>query len=245
MKMVKVVNPALCKINGSDSAARAFARIVFEDGKLSICGVVGPTSDGNCRGSAGQCREEIAAGTPAAGWNEEMLKKFSDIWKRWHLNNLKAACEHQRELGWEAEAAQEVTVYYYQLTAEDRKKKDEAEKAALEALRKGETFTPSKEQAELAALPNYVRSIGKELNDPHYEPEKDFYDKRKAKTEAKTEVKTRGWIRYDESPVGILCKPCPVCGYKYGTSWLKEEVPQDVIDWLFSLPETTVTPAWV
>lgn len=25
-------------------------------------------------------------------------------------------------------------------------------------------------------------------------------------------------------------------GYKYGTSWLKEEVPNDVLEWLFSLP---------
>lgn len=239
--MKKIVNPAICQISDSTRGARAFARIEFENGKLSICGVVGPTSDGNCRGSAGQCREEIAAGTPAEGWDKEMLKKFSGIWKRWNLNDLRAACEHQRELGWEAEAAQEVTVYHYKLTAEASKKKGEAEKAALEALRKGETFTPSEEQVMYAVLPNWTESAGEEFHSPYYEPEKDFDGKRKARIG----VKTRGWIRYDESPIGILCKPCPVCGYKYGSSWLKEEVPQDVIDWLFSLPEPTVTPAWV
>lgn len=52
-------------------------------------------------------------------------------------------------------------------------------------------------------------------------------------------------VKPDEHPDGILCKPCPVCGYKYGTSWLMEEVPEDVIDWLFALPDTTVKPAWV
>ena len=239
--MKKIVNPAICQISGSTRGARAFACIEYENGKLSICGVVGPTSDGNCRGSAGQCREEIAAGTPAEGWTEDMLKMFSDIWKRWHLNDLKAACEHQRELGWEAEAAQKVTVYHYQLTAEARKKKDEAEKAALDALRKGETFTPSEEQVMFAALPLWAESVGEELGSPHYEPKKCLYSGDKGATE----TNTRGWIRYDENPIGILCKPCPVCGYKYGSSWLKEEVPQDVIDWLFSLPETTVTPAWV
>jgi hypothetical protein len=34
-------------------------------------------------------------------------------------------------------------------------------------------------------------------------------------------------------------------GYKYGTGWLKVEVPQDVIDWLFNLPNSEVKPAWV
>jgi hypothetical protein len=33
--------------------------------------------------------------------------------------------------------------------------------------------------------------------------------------------------------------------YKYGHEWLKEDVPQEVIDFLESLPVTSVTPAWV
>ncbi len=43
--------------------------------------------------------------------------------------------------------------------------------------------------------------------------------------------------RYDEAcdylrEIGLLVDD----GYKYGTSWLTEEVPQDVLRWLFSLP---------
>ena len=34
-------------------------------------------------------------------------------------------------------------------------------------------------------------------------------------------------------------------GYKYGSSWLSEEVPADVLEWLRGLPDTDVTPAWV
>lgn len=30
-------------------------------------------------------------------------------------------------------------------------------------------------------------------------------------------------------------------GYKYGTDWLKEEVPIDVLEWLFTLPGTGAT----
>jgi len=46
----------------------------------------------------------------------------------------------------------------------------------------------------------------------------------------------RGY-KYDEacdylSKIGLLVDD----GYKYGTSWLTEEVPQDVLRWLFSLP---------
>lgn len=34
------------------------------------------------------------------------------------------------------------------------------------------------------------------------------------------------------SEIGLLVDD----GYKYGTSWLTEEVPRDVLEWLFSLP---------
>lgn len=34
-------------------------------------------------------------------------------------------------------------------------------------------------------------------------------------------------------------------GYIYGTKWLTEEVPAEVLDFLAGLPETRKTPAWV
>lgn len=33
--------------------------------------------------------------------------------------------------------------------------------------------------------------------------------------------------------------------YSYGSAWLHEEVPEDVIEWLFALPDTDITPEWV
>ena len=42
-----------------------------------------------------------------------------------------------------------------------------------------------------------------------------------------------------------LSKPCPVCGYKYGTAWLSEEVPERVLEFLAGLPDSPVEPAWV
>jgi hypothetical protein len=42
-----------------------------------------------------------------------------------------------------------------------------------------------------------------------------------------------------------ISKPCPECGYKYGSKWLFEPVPKDVIDFLEAVPETDTEPAWV
>ena len=33
--------------------------------------------------------------------------------------------------------------------------------------------------------------------------------------------------------------------YRYGSAWLRVEVPQDVLDWLRALPDTDITPAWI
>lgn len=255
--MRKVVNPCTCKVygrmSGKESMANAFAEIKFEAGRLSICGVIGPQSNGDCRGSAGQCTDEIRSGTPVEGWTREMLDKFCDIWDRWHLNDMNPCCEHQRKLGWLEEASQPITLYHYRLTREASEAKRAAEKAADEALREGETFTPTESQTFFASLPAWLDTYDapEEKMAPFYEPKKPLYP---GDTGA-TETQLRGHVWYgkkEDSSItriccedGILCKPCPVCGYKYGTAWQKEEVPKDVIDWLFALPETTRRPAWV
>ena len=244
--MRKVVNPCKCGVYGREDSkilVNAFAKIEYDGKRLSICGVVGPKSNGNCMGSAGQCSDSIRKGTPVDGWDRSMLDKFCDIWDRWHLNDMNTACEHQRALGWAEQAKEPVTLYHYRLTEEASKIKRNAEHAAIDALRKGATFTPTPEQQFFASLPYGldIYNAPSEEMAPHYKPKKPLW----AGDSGATETKTRGWVRFDEDKVGILCKPCPVCGYKYGTSWLLEEVPADVIEWLFSLPDTKVQPAWV
>lgn len=61
-------------------------------------------------------------------------------------------------------------------------------------------------------------------------------------TKPKTQDNMKGW---NHPPAGHLGEPCPVCGYKYGSAWLKRELPADVIEFLQSLPDTDKTPAWV
>lgn len=55
------------------------------------------------------------------------------------------------------------------------------------------------------------------------------------------------WVRRDEHPEGLLSHPCPECGYRYGTRWLREDVPDDVIAFLAALPDhsASVPTAWL
>lgn len=45
--------------------------------------------------------------------------------------------------------------------------------------------------------------------------------------------------------LGLLGKPCPVCGYKYGHSWVKEDIPEEVLQWLYDLPRNKTSYAWI
>ena len=253
--MKKIINPCTCQVYDG-RFYNAFASISYHDGRLSIHGVVGPRGDGNCYGGAGQCVDEIRAGTPKAPWTAEMLQQFCDIWDRWHLNDLRPWCSHMKEMGWDKQASEEIVLRHYRMTSKAKKKQDEAERAALTALRNGKVFMPTKEQSFYAALPYSVQIYGEapatddEFFDI-YEPKKKLY----AGDTGPEEIKTRGWVYYGKrendtaikvhSELGLLDKPCPVCGYKYGTAWQMEEVPVEVISWLENLPDTPVQPAWV
>jgi hypothetical protein len=114
---------------------RFYVSIDWDGQRLSISGVTirkgGQFAhDGDWLG-AGQNIDDLPAGND----------RLREIWKNWHLNDMQAGCEHQRE---------------------------------------------------------------------------------------------RGWTSYDLHP----SEPCPVCGYKYGTAWLRKDVPADVIAELRDLAAT-------
>ena len=187
--------------------------------------------------------EEIRQGEPVEGWTKEMVQRLCDIWDEWHLNDMRPYCQHQKALGWDKLASKTVTLYNYKLTQEAYCKQEAAKRAAIQALKNGETFTPSTEQAKYASLPYSITTSAEISGEDamNYEPKKPLYSGDKGPTE----VKMLGWLTPEEHPDGILGKPCPVCGYKYGHSWKMEKVPEDVIKWLFSLPNTAVNPAWI
>lgn len=161
-----------------------YCKVSYIDGKLSISGVVGPKSNGDAFGSCGQIVDELAhLSRLGEGWTADLVEKFRATWDRWHLNDMRAGCEHQRAEGWA-----------------DR------------------PIDPSKP----------TNTYGK-----HFEGQRcDSWN-------------MLVWVSRTEHPEGLLSQPCPTCGYKYGTAWLREEVPADVLAFLQALPDSPHRPYWV
>lgn len=234
-KLDKVVRlgtlPGEYHVNGID----VFCHITYQAGRLSISGVEGPERNGNCLGSCGQLRiadEKFAAHSP--GWTPELVQRFAEIWDRWHLNDMRAGCEHQRA-SWKPE--EELEVISYGLTTQAYQDRQKAMKEAASAAGRDE-------KAEFTPYAKALLKLDDWFKDRHQPPDADS-PLSGAFEVKKREKKRAGWVRPDEHPRGLLTKPCEVCGYKFGTAWLKEEVPQDVLQFLASLPETDKTPAWV
>lgn len=177
--MNKIINPGKINVYGTRKS-NIFCRIQTKETDkglaLSIAGVIGPRSNGNAAGGCGQIimefKEYDRRGystlddiTLAKGWSADMLKKFFDIWDRWHLNDLNAGCEHQEA-----------------------------------AIRDS----------------NFDEVVAQGLADSVYDI-----------------------VR------GSDLRHCDVCDYTYGTAWKFEAIPADVLEFLASLPDTKITPAWV
>jgi hypothetical protein len=97
----KVLHPCNLKPEYTGRAMSVFVTVRFEDGRLSLTGVEGPTVSGNARGGCGQItiepfsREVI----PAKLWDRNQLAKLVAVWDKWHLNDIHAECEHQESVG--------------------------------------------------------------------------------------------------------------------------------------------------
>jgi hypothetical protein len=84
-------------VRGQNRQVDVFCRIEETVGRLSITGVVGPFSNGNCAGGCGQIVMSLKAEdvTPAPGWTSETIQRFLDTWRRWHLNDMQAGSAEQ------------------------------------------------------------------------------------------------------------------------------------------------------
>lgn len=180
----------------------------------------------------GQCLDTIAPYI-----NNPVFSEILRLWKLYHLNDLHPECEHQHAAGWDKLASKKVTLHHWRMTREAMSKQDKAKKAALSALTAGETFTPTTEQAFFAGLSHslttWTETPPEELA-KYYEPKKPLY----AGDGGHTETKALGWLRESEHPDGLLAKACPVCGYKYGTSWVYFPIPTDDEKIIYKLLET-------
>lgn len=230
--------------------AHIHCRIEFDkDNNLSIAGVIGALPSGNAIGSAGQCQDSIEEYNKknkivyATDWDKKKVQKLIDVWGRWHLNDMKPNCAHQVGKDWDT--SKQISLYYFVRTKDTVEKIIKSRERAGEAIKNGTFFMPSKEETFLANLPRELVLSTDKVNRKYkkfYEPRKPLYQNDYHNVPVKTE--RAGWVRATEHPEGLLCKPCSVCGYEYGSAWKKEEVPQDVIEFLKSLPEAEVRCAW-
>ena len=256
MNIKKVINPGSIEIDGK--RAEIFCKVEMTDEKISISGVIGPKRNGDALGSCGQIDMEFKHKetkdddkrytnliTPEEiifndGWNESKWFDFLSIWKKWHLNDMKASCEHQEALGWMDQASEEVTFYNWSLNSDtisrQNKIKEDAEKTLIETGR----AVITKVEQDILKLEYILKTESAELTGSnlfYYVPCKGSYKEH-------IETKTRGWLNISENEKGLINKPCPECGYKYGTSWKKREIPDEVIKQIEALPVSKNICAW-
>lgn len=156
---------------GRSDSGDIFCHIQIKEGRLSICGVEGPWSNGNCKGSCGQIdmhlRDAQSTIELAPAWTSEMLAKFFEVWERWHLNDMRAGS-----------AEQEAWLRQNPIPKE-----------------------------EYAYPKSHFEVAGGKLAEAGLNPDS--------------------------------------TGYKYGHAWKTEALPDDVVEFLASLPDTDKTPAWL
>ena len=155
-------------------------------------------------------------------------KTFQEIyrlWKLYHLNDMHPECEHQAALGWREIAGESVTIYEYSLNSETLEKQNKVKNKVFGAAKNGGSYIPNQFEQDLLNLEYFVKSPSEKLPDniaAFYKP-------------YKTEVKLKGWLYPTEHHDGILGKPCPVCGYKYGTAWKHFAIPENDLTKIYEL----------
>lgn len=180
----------------------------------------------------GQCLDTIAPYMESPVFSE-----IFRLWEAYHLNDMHPECEHQRAAGWDKLANKKVTLYHWRMTQDARKEQKAVEKAIIIALKRGEKFKPTIKQKFFAnleySLTTYTETLPADIA-KYYEPKKPLY----AGDRGHTEIKALGWLKESEHPDGLLAKACPVCGYKYGTSWVYFPIPAEDEKIIYKLLET-------
>lgn len=158
--------------------------------ELSICGSVWNLNHSD-HIAGGQINFIEYVNEPA--YPMEKIKRLQQIHDRWHLNNMRAGCEHQRELGWRTCPA-----HYAKIST-------------TEVVVDGLPIFTHKSKLYTITAPNCAGVV--------------------------ETANVNSWDHSFRCSLDALCKPCPVCGYKYGTKWLAEPLPDSIIEELKAWPD--------
>ena len=213
--------------------AWVFCFITFKDGGLSITGVIGPLNNGNAIGSCGQILDSIRVTNYAEGWDKHKVKRFIEIWGRWHLNDCRPYTTEMREQGWGELAKKKITKYSFLLTKENSKLSLELKDLIIKAAIDGKTYPLTEEHKRLLKSKVGAEVYGYTQPEPPEFKELQTFTEN-GKVYPKTSVTTLGWVTPEKHPDGLLGKK--LNGKGYGSAWYYEEVPQDVLQWLADLP---------
>lgn len=188
--------------------------------------------------SCGQIRDELRR------WFPEVEPYLS-----WHLNDMHAGCEHQEALGWRR--GKTIALTDDTLTPAQRTELEAIEAARVARLReKAYAERWANLRAYKSAAISWIRSHrGGDATVTLHDlgvlgaPKGAYLD-----PGARQTLRTFDrWMREDlerEIPaqpfVAAIYKdcigaPCPECGYRYGTEWLRRELPSEVVAWVESL----------
>lgn len=221
---------------GRNADGNVWVEVHFKDGRLSLSGVIGPKANGDARGSCGQIVDYVRA-YPAAdfgiapGWTAEMLDDLIRVWDGWHLNDMHAGCVHQRA-AWDV--SEQLEVVSYGLTSEAYRLRNDLLALAGKAAARGEVLETDARGRALLGLTDWYAD--KPAPPDADSPLSGCYEVKKR------ENKAAGWVYPKEHARGLLTKACDVCGYKYGSAWLREEVPADVLALVESWPASPGYP---
>lgn len=165
--------------------------------------------------AGGQCLDTIKE------YLKDTNKEFNtlfEMWQKYHLNDMRPECEHQRALKWDEQASEPIKIYKYTLNIDTISTKNTLEQNFLKAIKNGETITATPEQQKILKLKYSYDSPIEDIGEL-----KQYYKFKEVET------KLKGWTTPEEHPAGILGKVCPVCGYKYGHDWQYLPIePQDL-----------------
>jgi hypothetical protein len=171
-----------------------------EDGRLSICGEAWRSPRSSDVYMAGQCVD--ALGAEIATWyvSRAFYEKLVAIWALWHLNGMRAGCQHQRALGWT------ICAGYHEQGESCPEPRGKPAACGLFACSSG--FCGAKPFRARADTTPGACGCGFAI-------------------ELRSIVPWSPWSK-GRCVNDAVCAPCPICGYEFGTSWEKEELPPDI-----------------
>ena len=256
----KTVNPYMIRKPDQEPPYRwlnCFFDIKFDNkGRFSISGVEGPYSNGDCLGSCGQVSkpENWKEYKKSPGWDKRKIDKFFDLWDQWHLNDMRPYSAEMKAAGWHEKAKTEMLGYQFSRTHAVFKAEDMARKAAIDAARRGETFTPTAEQVkalnvkELAKFgftpANRNRKRPKGTNEPTIQlstSREPVRSRPKERLSVGSIPPSKGPVfgSDDHHPDGLLTRKLHP-GDEEGI-WRRmgnsEQVPESVLQWFLDLPD--------